>query len=65
MRNRMAFTIVETTVVIALIGALTAITIPRAAGFIDSIQVRGAVTESSRCFRWLVILQLPADLKSR
>jgi len=50
MRNRMGFTIVETTVVIALIAALTAITIPRATGFIDSIEVRGAVTEIESMF---------------
>ena len=50
MRNRMAFTLVETTVVIALIAALTAITIPRASGFIDSIEVRGAVTEIESMF---------------
>ena len=50
MRNRMAFTIVETTVVIALIAALTAVTIPRATGFIDSIEVRGAVTEIESMF---------------
>jgi len=50
MRNRMAFTLVETTVVVALIAALTAITIPRASGFIDSIEVRGAVTEIESMF---------------
>ena len=50
MRNRMAFTLVETTVVVALIAALTAISIPRASGFVDSIEVRGAVTEIESMF---------------
>ena len=45
MQNRFGFTLVESTVVIALIVALTAITVPRAAQFMDGIEVRGAVTE--------------------
>ena len=45
MQNRFGFTLVESTVVIALIVALTAITVPRAAQFMDGIKVRGAVTE--------------------
>jgi Tfp pilus assembly major pilin PilA len=49
-RNRKAFTIIESTVVIALIAALTAITIPRATTFIDRIEVRGAVTEIESMF---------------
>jgi Tfp pilus assembly protein FimT len=49
-RNRAAFTIVESTLVIALIAALTAITIPRASGFIDGIEVRGAITEIESMF---------------
>lgn len=50
MRSRNAFTIVETTVVIAVMAALTAITLPRASGFIDQIEVRGAVTEIESMF---------------
>ena len=50
MRSRNAFTIVETTVVIAVMAALTAITLPRAWGFIDQIEVRGAVTEIESMF---------------
>lgn len=50
MRNRNGFTIIESTIVIALIAALTAITVPRAVGFIDSIEVRGAVTEIESMF---------------
>jgi len=49
-RHRNGFTIVESTVVIALITALTAITVPRAIQFIDSIEVRGAVTEIESMF---------------
>lgn len=45
MQSRYGFTLVESTVVVALIAALTAITVPRAAQFIDGIEVRGAVTE--------------------
>ncbi len=50
MRNRKAFTIIESTVVIALIAALTAITVPRASGFIDRIEIGGAVTEIESMF---------------
>ena len=50
MRNRIAFTLVEMTVAVALIAALTAISIPRASGFVDSIEVRGAVTEIESMF---------------
>src|SRR5215216_4655996 len=49
-RNRQAFTIIESTVVVALIAALSAITIPRATTFIDRIEVRGAVTEIESMF---------------
>jgi len=49
-RHRNAFTIIESTVVIALITALAAITIPRASGFIDRIEVRGAITEIESMF---------------
>jgi prepilin-type N-terminal cleavage/methylation domain-containing protein len=44
-RNKSGFTIIESSIAIALIAALTAITVPRAMTFIDSIEVRGAVTE--------------------
>lgn len=50
MRIQYGFTIVESTIVIALIAALTAITIPRATQFIDGIEVRGAVTEIESIF---------------
>lgn len=50
MRNHHGFTIVESTVVLALIAALTAITVPRATQFIDGIEVRGAVTEIESMF---------------
>lgn len=50
MRSRNAFTIVETTVVIAVMAALTAIILPRASGFIDQIEVRGAVSEIESMF---------------
>ena len=50
MRNRSGFTIIESTVAIGLIAALTAITVPRAVTFIDSIEVRGAVAEIESMF---------------
>ena len=50
MHARKAFTLVETTVVVAFMALLTAITLPRASGFIDSIEVRGAVAEVEALF---------------
>lgn len=50
MYSRKAFTIVETTAVVTVMAALTAITLPRAAGFIDRIEVRGAVAEIESMF---------------
>ena len=50
MRARQGFTIVETTLVIALSSALAAISLPRAWSFIDRIEVRGAVTEVESMF---------------
>ncbi len=44
------FTIIETTVVLAVIAVISAIVIPRASGFIDGIEVRGAVTEIEALF---------------
>ncbi|HEY0242645.1 MAG TPA: GspH/FimT family pseudopilin [Gemmatimonadaceae bacterium] len=50
MQSRKAFTVIETTVVVAVMAALTAIALPRAAGFIDRIEVRGAVAEIESLF---------------
>ena len=50
MRKRYGFTLIESTIAIALIAALTAITVPRAFTFIDSIEVRGAITEIESMF---------------
>jgi Tfp pilus assembly protein FimT len=50
MRTRSGFTIVETTLVIALSSALAAITLPRAWSFVDRIEVRGAVSEIQSMF---------------
>ena len=50
MRARHGFTIVETTLVIALSSALAAISLSRAWSFIDRIEVRGAVTEIESMF---------------
>ena len=50
MHPRNAFTLVETTIVVALTALLTAITLPRASAFIDSIEVRGAVSEIEALF---------------
>ena len=44
------FTIVETTITLAIIGLLSAIALPRASGFLDAIRVRGAVTEIEALF---------------
>ena len=44
------FTIVETTIVLAVTAALLAITLPRAARFVDRIEVRGAVSEIESLF---------------
>lgn len=49
MRER-GFTIIETTVVMALIAAITAITLPRASSFLDRIAVRSAVTDIESVF---------------
>jgi prepilin-type N-terminal cleavage/methylation domain-containing protein len=44
------FTIIEITVVLALVAILSTIVLPKAGGFIDSIKVRGAVTEIDALF---------------
>ncbi len=43
-------TLIELSIVITITSALLAITIPRAAGFLDAIAVRGAVTEIESLF---------------
>lgn len=51
MRNlRDGFTIIETTIAIALAAALMVIGLPRASRFIDAIEVRGAVSEIESMF---------------
>ena len=47
---RRAFTIIEVTITLLVAGILAAVVLPRAAGFIDSIEVRGAVTEIDALF---------------
>ncbi|MEO8192897.1 MAG: GspH/FimT family pseudopilin [Gemmatimonadales bacterium] len=42
---RTGFTLIEMTVVLTVAAALFSIALPRASGLIDSIEVRGAVTE--------------------
>ncbi len=44
------FTIIETTVTLSVIAILSAIVLPKASGFIDAIEVRGAVTEAEALF---------------
>jgi len=44
------FTIIEVTIVLTVAAALFAIALPRAAGFVDAIEVRGAVTEIESMF---------------
>jgi Tfp pilus assembly protein FimT len=50
MHSRSGFTIVETTLVLALSSALAAIALPRDWSFVDRIEVRGAVTEIESMF---------------
>ena len=44
------FNIIELAIVLSIIAILSAIALPRAAGFIDSMEVRGAVTEIDALF---------------
>ena len=44
------FTIIETTITLSVIAILSAIVLPKASGFVDSIEVRGAVTEAGALF---------------
>jgi prepilin-type N-terminal cleavage/methylation domain-containing protein len=44
------FTIIETTITLAIVALLSAIVLPRASGFLDAIKVRGAVTEIDALF---------------
>jgi prepilin-type N-terminal cleavage/methylation domain-containing protein len=44
------FTIIETTVTLSVIAILSAIVLPKASGFIDAIEVRGAITEAEALF---------------
>ena len=50
LRLRMGFTIIETTIVVAIAAALMAIGLPRAWIFVDRLEVRGAVTEIESMF---------------
>jgi prepilin-type N-terminal cleavage/methylation domain-containing protein len=48
--TRRGFNIIELTIALAIVAILCAIALPRAAGFFDSIEVRGAVTEIESLF---------------
>ena len=50
MPARRAATLIELTIVVTIVSALAAITLLRAGAFIDSIEVRGAVTEIQSMF---------------
>jgi len=50
MKRRAGFNIIELAIVLSIIAILSAIALPRAAAFIDSIEVRGAVTEIDALF---------------
>ena len=50
MKPRAAFTIIEMTVVLALVSALSGIALLRTSAFIDSIEVHGAVSEIQSLF---------------
>jgi Tfp pilus assembly protein FimT len=49
-KRRRAATIIELAIVLSVASAFCAIALPRVAGFIDSIEVRGAVTEIESLF---------------
>jgi len=44
------FNLIEMSIVLGIVGILSAITMPRAGKFLDSIRVRGAVTEIASLF---------------
>ena len=44
------FNIIELTIALSIIAILSAIALPRAAGFVDAMEVRGAVTEIDALF---------------
>ena len=48
--QRQGMTLIELTIVMVIASILSGIALPRAAGFIDSIEVRGAVTEIESMF---------------
>jgi prepilin-type N-terminal cleavage/methylation domain-containing protein len=50
MRRIRGFTIIEMTIAVGIIAVLAAMLIPRAGRFLDSIEVRGAVTEIESLF---------------
>lgn len=50
MQNGKGFTIIEIVIVITIAGLLSAITISRAGGFIDRIEVHGATMEAESMF---------------
>lgn len=50
MKRKSGFNVIELTIVLAIIAILAAITLPRAAGFVDTLEVRGAVTETDALF---------------
>jgi prepilin-type N-terminal cleavage/methylation domain-containing protein len=50
MRGSHGFTIIEVVIVITIAGLLSAITISRAGGFIDQIEVHGATMEAESMF---------------
>jgi prepilin-type N-terminal cleavage/methylation domain-containing protein len=47
---RPGFNVIELTVALAVVAILSAVILPKAAGFIDAIEVRGAVTEIDALF---------------
>lgn len=50
MKRKAGFNIIELAIVLSIIAILSAIALPRAAGFIDAMEVRGAVTEIDALF---------------
>lgn len=50
MKHKPGFNVIELTIVLTIIAILAAIALPKAAGFVDTMEVRGAVTEIDAFF---------------
>jgi prepilin-type N-terminal cleavage/methylation domain-containing protein len=48
--SKVGFTVIEMTITLVVVAILSAIILPRAVGFVDAMEVRGAVTEIDALF---------------